>query len=225
MAQLRVRIAGETKSPELLCVLCHGYGAPGDDLVPVGEAVAHPGVAFAFPEAPIDLGFGGRAWWNIDVSRFANAMHDGNVDALMDDVPDGLADARKKLRETVDDLAVRMKLPMSKIVVGGFSQGAMITTDLALRLEEAPAALAIFSGTLVCRPEWTKLAPKRKGLQVLQSHGEQDPILPYPIALELHRLLLSAGLNVDFISFRGGHGIAPSVVEKLRALLAAKVAQ
>jgi hypothetical protein len=36
-------------------------------------------------------------------------------------------------------------------------------------------------------------------------------------------MLLSAGLNVDFVSFRGGHGIAPSVVEKLRSLVASKV--
>jgi phospholipase/carboxylesterase len=223
MAQLRVRIVGETKSPELLCVLCHGYGAPGDDLVPFAAELAHHGIAFAFPEAPIELGFGGRAWWNIDVGRYANAIAAGTLDELMDETPDGLADARKKLREAVDELSVHTKLPMSKIVLGGFSQGAMLTTDLALRLDEAPAALVVMSGTLVCRPEWTKLAPKRKGLQVLQSHGEQDPLLPYSIALELHRMLLGAGLAVDFVSFRGGHGVPPATVEKLGALLRAKV--
>src|SRR4051812_36922991 len=159
---LSVRLL-EAKQPELLCILCHGYGAPGDDLVPIGEHLAGvlgDRVSFAFPEAPLPLpgpagAFGGRAWWHIEVSRFERALSSGKLEELFDEVPDGMADARKKVREVVDALATRAKLPMSKIVLGGFSQGAMIATDVALRLEEAPAALAILSGTLLCRPEWT----------------------------------------------------------------------
>jgi phospholipase/carboxylesterase len=63
----------EQTQPKLIVVLCHGYGAPGTDLVPFGpELLEHsPSLAervqFLFPEAPLsleELGMPeGRAWW------------------------------------------------------------------------------------------------------------------------------------------------------------------
>lgn len=223
---LKIRML-EARNAELVCILCHGYGAPGDDLVGIGTAVldVDPSlkgrVAFAFPEAPENIpGLGsGRAWWQIDVSRFANAMASGELEQLFDDVPDGMAEARRALTAAVSDVAKKLALPMSRVVLGGFSQGAMVATDVALRLEDPPAALAIMSGTLLTRSEWLARAKKRTSLPVLQSHGTEDPILPYPAAVELNRMLTSAGLTVDFVTFRGGHGIAPAVIQKLAALL------
>ena len=86
-------------------------------------------------------------------------------------------------------------------------------------LEEAPAALAILSGALIARPEWSRLAPKRAGLRVLQSHGTADPILPFLGATALRPLLEAAGLAVDFVSFPGGHGVPPDAVHKLATLI------
>ncbi len=68
-------------SLELAVVLCHGFGAPGDDLVSLAPEIlrARPELAqkvrFVFPEAPLSLagqGYGGgRAWWPLDVQRLA----------------------------------------------------------------------------------------------------------------------------------------------------------
>lgn len=219
----------EGANPKSLVVLCHGYGAPGSDLVGIaGEILAlQPHLAgevrFAFPEAPLaleDVPFEGRAWWHIDIQRFQKAAMTGSIEALLDDVPEGLPAARRALHATVDELVRQSGVPLSRVLLGGFSQGAMVTTDLALRLEDAPGALAIMSGTLINRPEWTKLAERRRGLHVLQSHGTQDPILPFVAATELRKLLESKGLSVDFVQFRGGHGIDGSVIDKLADLVA-----
>src|SRR3954447_13802462 len=61
----------EGGKPEGAVVLCHGFGAPGDDLVPLYGELLHlqPELArqrFIFPEAPLSLGPGSRAWWLID---------------------------------------------------------------------------------------------------------------------------------------------------------------
>src|SRR4051812_21076675 len=70
------------KSP-LTVVLMHGYGAPGDDLVSLGDSLdAAPGTTFLFPEAPsmlvdpelVNLMGDARAWWPIDVGRFQRAL-------------------------------------------------------------------------------------------------------------------------------------------------------
>ena len=57
--------------PEVVVVLCHGFGAPGTDLVSIGDEMLSARsqfqgrVRFYFPHAPLSLGggmAGGRAW-------------------------------------------------------------------------------------------------------------------------------------------------------------------
>ena len=69
------------------------------------------------------------------------------------------------------------------------------------------------------RAQWTELARKRAGLPVLQAHGTHDPILPYPAALELKRVLDDAGVRVRFHSFPGGHGIDGAALELFGEML------
>jgi phospholipase/carboxylesterase len=220
-------------APELVVVLCHGYGAPGDDLVSLApELLQHtPGLAgrvrFVFPEGPLaldDVPFGGRAWWPIDMVQLQRRMVEGTVAAMMDETPAGLPEARRLMLSLLEALQQQTKLPLGRIVFGGFSQGAMLTTDVALRLDEPPAALAVLSGTLISRDQWRTLVTKRAGLDVVQSHGTRDPILPFAGAKALEKLLVDAGLRVRFTSFSGGHGIDGEVVGALGRLLVEKLA-
>ena len=75
---LRVRSFGPVAGPAV--VLCHGYGAPGDDLCGLASVIdAGAGVRWLFPEAPIDIGGGGRAWWNIDMVAIQIALMQGKA--------------------------------------------------------------------------------------------------------------------------------------------------
>lgn len=76
----------------------------------------------------------------------------------------------------IDALKAQFSLPTKRIVIGGFSQGAMLTTDVALHLPEPPAALLVLSGTYVAEPVWKPLVANRKGLKVLQQHGTNDQV-------------------------------------------------
>jgi phospholipase/carboxylesterase len=71
----------------------------------------------------------------------------------------------------------------------------------------------------IAEAEWTPRLERRRGLPVFQSHGRADPILPYPTAELLRDRLEAAGLEVDFHSFAGGHGIPRDVLQKLGAFL------
>jgi phospholipase/carboxylesterase len=221
-----------TGPPDLVVVLCHGYGAPGDDLVSLAPHCVHieprllGRVRFVFPEAPIalaDVPFGGRAWWPIDMVQLQRRLAEGTAAALASETPAGLPEARRALLALLDVVRQQTKLPLSRVVLGGFSQGAMLTTDTALRLEEAPGGLAIFSGTLLSVDQWRTLAHKRAGLDVVQSHGTHDPILPWEGARALQKLLEEAGLRVRFTRFEGGHGIDDDALQALCALLVAKL--
>src|SRR5437764_8693582 len=71
------------EQPSLAVVLCHGYGAPGTDLVPLAQpllttaaAEMRPKAVMIFPAAPLDMAEegvpGGRAWGPVDLDRLVN---------------------------------------------------------------------------------------------------------------------------------------------------------
>jgi phospholipase/carboxylesterase len=208
----------------LTVVLMHGYGAPGDDLVGIGGAIDAPaGTTFLFPEAPMALGDAAmmsllgdaRAWWQIDIGRYQRAIMQGTLDQLVDEVPDGMKEAREQLVAMLDAYERETSTPKERIVLGGFSQGSMLATDVALRTKRPLAGLVVLSGTLLAAHEWLPLMANRKELHVFQSHGTQDPSLPFPVAERLRHALEEAGMRVSFTQFKGGHGIPPEVMRDL----------
>lgn len=221
--------AADAADPEVLVVLCHGYGAPGTDLVPLGAEILAVGpqlrgrVRFVFPEAPTslaDLGLpDGRAWWPLDVAAISRAIDSGELRDLRGDYPEGVAEARAKMLEAVTSLAAEAGLPLSKVVIGGFSQGSMLAADVALRLPEPPAGLCVLSGTLVAETEWRELAKARGEMPIFQSHGRFDPILPYQGAVWLRDALVESGLPVEFHEFDGVHTIPYEAIQRLAALV------
>jgi phospholipase/carboxylesterase len=164
--------------------------------------------------------YGGRAWWEIDLVKLQLAAATGHFRDLSQDRPEGLSAATDMLQETLYLFCKQNELALSKCVLGGFSQGAMLATETALSLPENIAALVAMSGTLLNETEWKKRAPLHAGLRVLQSHGTQDPLLPFAAAEWLRDLMSSAGVKVDFVPFEGGHQIPFEVFQRLAALLA-----
>lgn len=219
----------EGAAPRLLCVLCHGYGAPGDDLVSIGselirasQAVA-AGVRFVFPAAPLTLGgyYGNeaRAWWPIDMEALDDAIRRGTFLDRTSEIPEELPAARALLTELISSQLQDLGLGVDRLVLGGFSQGAMLATDVTFRLRGNPALLGIFSGTLINAEEWRTLAAARRGTVVVQSHGRQDPLLPFAAAENLRDLLEGSGAEVEFVPFDGPHTIPiEGLVAFLRAI-------
>ena len=107
----------------------------------------------------------------------------------------------------------------TKVVLGGFSQGAMLACDVVIRTDRPFAGLAMLSGTLVAQPKWGPLAAKRKGLRTVVSHGQSDAILPFSGAEKLRDFLQQAGLDVTWVPFRGGHEIPPPALDGLAELV------
>ncbi|HYO53190.1 phospholipase [Archangium sp.] len=221
----------EGAGPELAVVLCHGFGAPATDLVPLALELVGlkpelgPKVRFVFPAAPLSLSAMGmphaRAWFNLPQEVLMG--QERNWDRFAASTPEGLAQARRGVMSLLSELSAATKLPYGRIVLGGFSQGGMVTTDVALRLEEAPAGLCVLSGALICQDEWKQRAEKRKGLPVLQSHGRYDDILAFAQAERLRDLLTNAGLPVEFILFNGPHTIAPEVLGRMAEFLHTRI--
>jgi phospholipase/carboxylesterase len=220
LADLNVRITGGTDREGAgdgpVVVLLHGFGAPGDDLVALWRVLSVPReVRFVFPEAPLaprELG-GGRAWWPLDLMAL-QARRDRSREE-----PAGLEAARDHVIALLDAVEQRFGVRGDQIVLGGFSQGAMLSCDVALRTDRALAGLGLLSSTLLCRHIWEPRMPSRKGLPIFQSHGRRDELLQFDAAVTLRDLLRAAGCEVDWAEFNGGHEVPQSALDGLAKLI------
>jgi phospholipase/carboxylesterase len=227
LAGLATRIAEprtapmDATAPPLTCVLLHGFGASGDDLVSVADVIDAP-VRFVFPEAPLELGglYGdARAWWMLDLARLEADQRRGIPSDRRAEIPDGLAEARAHVMRLLEQLEARYAIPAERIVLGGFSQGAMLALDVALHRGTRPAGVILMSGTLIAEPIWQPRLPSLAGVPMMISHGRQDGLLPFDAAERLRDQLTAAGAVVDWQPFSGGHEIPRSVLAAAGTLL------
>jgi phospholipase/carboxylesterase len=206
-----------------LVLLLHGFGAPGDDLLSLADALDVPtSTRFIFPEGPVSLSFGPRdahAWWLIDVRRIAEDQAAGRIRDISHEIPKGLAPARETMLAFLKEVEPHFNADPRKTILGGFSQGAMLSCDVMLRTTQPYAGLIQLSGSLLAAQEWAPLLQKRKGLPVFQSHGMQDEILPYVGAEKLRDTMIRAGLLVEWHSFHGGHEIPRQVLQRLESFI------
>ena len=218
--------------PACLVVLCHGYGAPGSDLVGLFEDILHHlpdqslQPAFLFPEAPVDLEdegmYGSRAWWRLNMAQLMQMSATNTFEKMRDAVPEGIDQAREKLCACIEQCRVQQKWPALPIVLGGFSQGAMLTVDTALRGNIGPVVgLLVFSGALICETKWRKASQdKPLSIPMVQSHGLVDQILPISTGRWLHSLLQDIGCVGQLAEFNGPHTIPPDAIVLSAKLLA-----
>lgn len=208
-------------------VLLHGFGAPGDDLVGLAPYLHAPRTRFVFPAAPLELGglYGdSRAWWLLDLARLEASLGRGDIHAWIAEVPEGLDNARAQMGRFLDQLQARFSIASEQLILGGFSQGAMLSVDTALHREASLAGLVLMSGTLTAESIWQPKMGKLAGMPIVQSHGRHDQLLPYAIAEVLRDRMVAAGAKVEFHSFLGGHEIPPPVLTAVTKFLASRAA-
>jgi len=211
-------VSGAAGAPVI--AMFHGYGADANDLAPLSQVVRTPaGTTWLFPNAPHEVAIGphmtGRAWFPIDMEALQIAMMSGRHRDMSDLRPPELAQARAMAMAMLADFGA----PIERVILAGFSQGAMLATALALHADRPPLGLAILSGTMLDREVWQRLAPQRSGLRFFQSHGTHDPLLDFHAAERLHAMLNSAGLQGEFMPFRGQHEIPMPVLDGLSRYL------
>lgn len=107
-----------------------------------------------------------------------------------------------------------------RTVVGGFSQGAVMSYALALGAgRPRPAGILAMSG-FVPRVDGFELdLESRAGLPVSISHGTYDPVIEVEFGRDARRLLEAAGLSVTYREDPVAHQIAPGALAQARAVL------
>lgn len=195
----RAASSGVTKS---VVVFLHGYGADGADLLGLADPLAEhlPDTAFHAPDAP-DRCTGnpfGFQWFPIP-------WLDGSTEAQ---AAEGLAASAADLNAWLDDLLVAEGVTADHLALVGFSQGTMMSLEVAPRRAEAVAGVVAFSGRLL-RPDALMAEAKVKP-PVMLIHGDADPVVPFDDMRKAAEALIAAGFETYGHVMKGtGHGIAP----------------
>lgn len=194
-------------------ILFHGYGANMHDLFPLIELWQKPNTDFYFPNGiiPLEMGaYGGRAWFPIDMHKLQLYMMRGEHRNMDNDVPENA----EKTLDQLTDLVKTISEKYEKVIIGGFSQGAMCSSHLMMRLEKLTGVI-LLSGNMV-----NQVGLNKKGtIPFYQSHGRQDPILSYEGAQRLTKKLNDLGYPGSLDSFDGGHEIPMQVVHNVSKFL------
>lgn len=208
-------------SSDTAIILLHGFGANFQDLGPLAQVLDkeqrfHWYFPNGFVRVPLSPFYDARAWMMIDLAEYDRAIRAGEFREFANQVPDGFLEASQKVQSFLDDVAKRH----SKIILGGFSQGAMASVDVALNTSVDLEKLILLSGTFVAEDRWQSLLKNcSQKFNVFQSHGRSDPVLPFAESERLSETLKEHGHTVSWHPFEGQHEIPPAVLLALKSEL------
>ncbi|MGD8859314.1 MAG: dienelactone hydrolase family protein [Myxococcales bacterium] len=196
--------AADAGAPLPMVVMIHGLGdAPRN--VWLAEPV-DPAVRLIMPRAPLPY-HGGYSW-------FENRVADDQPRALAR----GVARASDQLARTLQILA-RRRPTLGRPIVGGFSQGGMLSYALAVRHPEVVEVSHPISGMLP-RPLWPRQRPAGRVPPIRASHGNADRVVPIEAAQALVSHLIRLGYDARLEEFPGvPHRISRAMSARLREVV------
>ncbi len=192
------RLAPASGEPaKKLVILCHGYGADGNDLIGLGSQwqTLLPDAAFVSPHAPDRCGMSPMGYQWFPITRLDP-----------DEYWTGVQEAAPVLNAFIDQELARLGLDDSALALVGFSQGTMMSLHAGLRRAIAPAAILGYSGALA-GPEHLAGQINVKP-PVMLIHGDMDEVIPVAALDVASNALAEAGVGVQWHISQGiGHGI------------------
>jgi predicted esterase len=199
----RVLMAGEPLERATGAIVAvHGRGASPEDIVPLAEAIAPPGVAILAPAAT------GNTWY--PYSFLAPTQQNEPY----------LSSALRRVNDLIADLMAR-GIPAERIALMGFSQGACLALETAARKPRHYAGLIGFTGGLI-GPSGTRFdyAGSLTGTPVFIGSSDVDPHIPKARFEESADALTRLGATVDARLYPGmGHTVNRDELDAARALL------
>ncbi|HEY8997981.1 MAG TPA: dienelactone hydrolase family protein [Edaphobacter sp.] len=156
-------------------VLLHGRGGSAEDILQLGQAMYIPGIAYLAPQAA------NHTWY--PYSFLAQRQQN----------EPWLSSALDKVKSTVQT-ALDAGLPAEKIVIGGFSQGACLSTEFVAANPQRYGGLIAFTGGLI-GPEDSELTHGGDlgGMPAFFGTGDPDPHVPWTRVQESAKILEGMG--------------------------------
>jgi phospholipase/carboxylesterase len=197
------RLRPAAAEPRGALVLFHGRGTDEHDLFPLLDALdPERRLLGATPRGPLSLPPGGAHWYVVrrvgypDPETFhpSYALASGWLDALL----------------------AEHGIPHERTILGGFSQGTVMSYALGLGAgRPEPAGLVALSGFLPTVEGFELDLEGREGFRVAIGHGTLDPVIPVEFGRDARDRLEAAGADVTYRESPMPHTIDPHFLAEL----------
>lgn len=190
--------------------LLHGYASNDADLQSIAPELTEVAkdTLIVTPQAPFEHEGGvpgGFQWYSLAV--------------LSDDI--FIEEAKKALPLVEELIEYKMKehsLDYKDIILGGFSQGAMMTQFTGFRLKGCLKGIMMMSGYMSDHELLEKEMKHKPPTLIL--HGDMDLVVPDRALDEAKKTLTNLGVDVEAYKLNGlGHGINFEAIDKVRGFL------
>ena len=208
---LRFETRPADREPEGMLVLFHGRGADEHDLVPLLDALdPERRLVGVTPRGPLSLPPGGAHWYVVREIGYPD--------------PATFHPTFERAAAWLDALAAEIGIEPERTVLGGFSQGAVMTYALGLgKGRPRPAGLVALSGFIPNVPGWA--IDLDSGVPpVAIGHGTYDPVIGVEWGRRAKDRLERAGAQPLYREAPLPHAIDPGFVAELRPWLASALA-
>jgi phospholipase/carboxylesterase len=184
--------------------LLHGRGADEHDLFPLLDELDPERRLHGFcPRGPLSLPPGGAHWYVVPRVGYPDRAT--------------FAASYRAASDWLDSL------PYSRIAIGGFSQGAVMSLALGLGADRPrPAAIAAFSGFIPEVEEWS-FDLDRPLPPIAIGHGTYDQVIDVEFSREARDTLLTAGGELLYQEYPLQHTLDPQFVADVRDWLRARI--
>jgi phospholipase/carboxylesterase len=205
------RIRPAAGEPDGALVLLHGRGADEQDLVPLLEVLdPERRLVGVTARAPLSLPPGGAHWYIVRSIGFPDS--------------DTFHATYAQLTAWFDGLPERTGVPVERTVIGGFSQGGVMSYALGLGAgRPSPAGIMALSSFIPTVAGFSIDLESRRGLPVAIGHGTHDPVIGVEFGRDARDRLAAAGLDVLYREAPMSHTIDPEFIPELQGWLEARI--
>ena len=195
-------------SPAGALVLLHGRGADEHDLFPLLDVLdPERSLLGVTPRGPLSLPPGGAHWYAVREIGFPD--------------PGTFSPTYDLLTGWLDALLSRHGLSHDRLVLGGFSQGTVMSYAIGLGAgRPQPAGIIALSGFMPTVEGFELDLGSRSGLPVAIGHGAGDPVIGVGWGRQARERLEAAGADVTYEEHQGAHAIDPRLLRRLPAWVA-----
>lgn len=215
-----IALVGNKLNPNSVVVFSHGLGDTCAGWAGSFRALASrvPQALFVLPTAPnqpVTLNGGARmpSWYDIASFDTDGRREDG----------DGVLRSAQYILKLVDDQRTKFNIPPHRAVVGGFSQGAVISIAAGLTSPTKLAGVISVSGYVGGRLAIQALGELQREVPIRMFHGKEDPMIPLQMSRGSRDLLtgLFKCKNVTHREYDGvGHGCNEPELDDVFAAIA-----
>lgn len=225
--QLRETLTGvdPAATPTTSVIVLHGLGTSGRDFAPLVTeldlSIAGP-VRFVFPDAPLrTVSVNGEVPMHAWYDPRPMAAESG---ALSTQDEEGLRASGVVVQALIDREAAR-GVPPDRVVLLGFSQGAVMALMAGLRARERLAGLVVLSGYLPLSISTdAEASAANRDVPIFMAHGQRDPVVVPSRATASRDKLLRLGYDISWHDYAMEHEVCPQEIRDLNGWLSALLA-